>query len=215
MKIRDVYAALDKYAPFKLSNRYCEEENGYDNSGIIIDTDEDITGIVFSLDFSFLAVNKAIELGYNLIITHHPAIYHPIKCVEGAVALAANNKIGVISCHINLDMAKEGIDYYFAKGLGAKNQEILTKYSDCEGYGRRFFIGKPLKDIVRRAEEEFNTTVLYYGADDKLINYAASFCGAGLFGDNAETKADLLCSADVPHHVILSAVEQEIGRAHV
>lgn len=208
MKINDIYDILNEYAPFALSDKLVEMENGYDNSGILVPVTEDITGIVFSLDLNSLAVEKAKKEGYNLIITHHPAIYHPIKTVEGVLLESVRNKIGVISCHLNLDCAKRGIDYYFAEGLGAQKQEILMKLSDYEGYGRRFFVGKSLGFIKRRAEETFNTTVLCYGYDDMHVNYVASFCGAGLGEKEARTNCDLLCSSDVPHHVILNAVEQ-------
>jgi len=207
MKLKDVYNIIDEYAPFFLSKRLIEAEGGYDNSGIIVSLDGDVTGILFALDLTVAAVERAKQEGCNLIITHHPAIYHPIKQVDGAVKCAVANNMGVISCHLNLDCAKNGIDYWFARGLGAQKQEILCKLSEEEGYGRRFFLGKSLGEIRRRAEEVFNTTVLCYGYDSMHINSVASFCGAGLGEAEADTECDLLCSCDVPHHVILKAVE--------
>ena len=208
MKINDVYALIDGYAPFSLSDKLVEKEDAYDNSGIIAAIDEDITGILFTLDLTFAAVERAKTEGCNLIVTHHPAIYRPVKSVGGALREAVRSGVGVISCHLNLDCAKKGIDYYFAEGIGAKKQEILLPLSDNEeGYGRRFFLGESLSDIRKRAEETFNTTVLCYGAADKHVNVAASFCGAGLSETEADTKCDLLCSADVKHNVILHAVE--------
>ena len=127
MKINDIYNILNEYAPIELSNAFCSAINGFDNSGIIASVSDDIKGIVFSLDLTFSAVEMAIKNDCNLILTHHPAIYKPISCLNESDPLlkALNNKIGVISFHLNLDVAKEGIDYYLAKGLGAKDQEIL------------------------------------------------------------------------------------------
>ncbi len=207
MKLNDIYALIDLYAPFSLSERFIEKYEGYDNSGVMASMEGSVTGVLFSLDLTSAAVDKAIEKGCNVIVTHHPAIYHPIKSVCGAINKAVRNNIGVISCHLNLDVAKTGIDYYFAKGLGADKQEILCKLSDEEGYGRRFFVGKSLKEIRRHAEDKFNTTVLCYGHDDKHINTVASFCGAGLGEEEAETDCDLLCSCDVKHNVIVKVVE--------
>lgn len=208
MKLNDVYKMLDAYAPFALSAAMCEKEGGYDNSGVIAGMDGDIKGILFTLDLTELAVVRAVEEGCNLIVTHHPAIYHPVKKVDGGLRKAVANGIGVISCHLNLDCAKRGIDYYFAEGLGATKQEILMKLSEDEGYGRRFFLGKNLGAIRRRAEEVFNTTVLCYGYDDMHVNAVASFCGAGLDEAEVNTECDLLCSCDVRHHVIVKAIEQ-------
>ena len=207
MKLDDIYRLIDLYAPFSLSDRLIEKEGGYDNSGVIAPVSGDVTGVLFALDLTVAAVEKAVSEGCNVIVTHHPAIYHPIKSVGGALNKAIANGIGVISCHLNLDCAKYGVDYYFAKGLGADKQEILCKLSEDEGYGRRFFLGKSLKEIRHRAEEVFNTTVLCYGHDSMHINTVASFCGAGLSVEEVDVDCDLLCSCDVPHHVILKAVE--------
>ena len=111
MKIQNVYELLGKYAPFELSDRMCKEEGCYDNSGMIVGTDDDVKGVLFSLDLTELAVERAREQGCNVIVTHHPAIYHPIKSVGGALKLAVAYGIGVISCHLNLDCAEHGIDY--------------------------------------------------------------------------------------------------------
>ncbi|MBR1891271.1 MAG: Nif3-like dinuclear metal center hexameric protein [Clostridia bacterium] len=209
MRISDVYDILNEYAPFSLSDEMQKADGCYDNSGIIADLSDDVTGILFSLDLTNKAVERAKEQGCNLIVTHHPAIYHPIKSVDGALLSAVKNGVGVISCHLNLDCAKRGIDYYFASGLGAERQEILLKLSGDEvGYGRRFFVGKSLKEIRMRAESVFNTTVLCYGADDMHVNVAASFCGAGLSEREVDTDCQLLCSAEVEHHVVIKAVEQ-------
>lgn len=209
MLVKDFYKLIDEYAPFELSEKLCKLEDMHDNSGIILDSNEPVKGVLLSLDLTNLAVDRALAEGCNLIITHHPAIYHGIYKIDGALKRACENKIAVISCHLNLDCAKEGIDYYFAKGIGAIKQEILQKLSDNgEGYGRRFFLGQSLGSIRRRCEEVFNTQVICYGYDSMHINAAASFCGAGLDVKETFTECDLLCSSDISHHVILSAIEQ-------
>ncbi|MBP5177771.1 MAG: Nif3-like dinuclear metal center hexameric protein [Clostridia bacterium] len=207
MNFRKVYDLIDDHAPFRLSEAYCQKNGAYDNSGVIAPLFGEVKGILFSLDLSVAAVDAAIREGCNVIVTHHPAIFHPIKSVDGAVLKAANSGIGVISAHLNLDVAERGIDFWFAEGLGAARQEILEKLSDTEGYGRRFFVGKSLKEIRMRAESVFDTTVLCYGHDDMHINTVASFCGAGLDDKNAETDCDLICSCDVSHHLIVKVVE--------
>ncbi len=209
MLVKDFYNIIDEYAPFELSDKLCKLENMHDNSGIIMDSGEQVKGVLFSLDLTSLAVDRAISEGCNLIITHHPAIYHGIYKIDGALQKACQNKISVISCHLNLDCAKFGVDYYFAEGLGAKKQEILQKLTDNqEGYGRRFFLGQSLGSIRMHAEEVFNTQVICYGYDSMHINNVASFCGAGLGVPETFTECDLLCSADISHHVIMSAIEQ-------
>ena len=79
MKLAEVYKLIDGIAPFSLSRDYCEKYGAYDNSGILVDCGREITGILFSLDCSLRAVAAAKEAGAELLVTHHPAIYAPLK----------------------------------------------------------------------------------------------------------------------------------------
>ena len=121
MKLSELYAIADGLAPKRLSDQYCEKYQGYDNSGVLVDTGKEIVGILFSLDFSLGAIERAVELGANLIVTHHPAIYGKIGSVcENSfdplgkkLITAIERGISVISMHLNLDMAKYYIKKYF------------------------------------------------------------------------------------------------------
>ena len=209
MTIKDIYKLIDNYAPFSLSDELVELQDLYDNSGIMIENEEAIQGIVFALDLTCDAVDFAVENGCNLIVTHHPAIYHPIKSIGGALYKAASNKIGVISCHLNLDCAKTGVDFGFADNLGAKEQTIITPLKEG-GYGRYFEV-EPMgfEAFIAQTEKYLSTRVLAYGDKNKTIKTVASYCGAGLgIEDIEQTNADLYCSADVPHHVALCALER-------
>lgn len=213
MKINEIFNILNEYAPIELSSAFCSAIDGYDNSGIIAHTSEDITGVLFSLDLTENAVLKAIENGCNLIVTHHPAIYKPISSLNEGDALlkAINNKIGVISFHLNLDVARFGIDYYLANGLGGDNQEILIPLGNNVGYGRKFAVNKTLNEIVERYKSEFSSNrVIVYGNLNEKVEKMATFCGAGLDESeiNLASDCDLLLSADIKHHVILKALAQ-------
>ena len=176
--------------------------------------------MLFSLDLSIECVKRALELGVDTIVTHHPAIYNPIKCLNedgetAAVLLAAKSNLNVVSMHLNLDMAKEGIDYYLAQGLGAKDDKILYFTTDVEGYGREFALSEEslLECVLERAIEVFGSKkILVYG-EGKVKN-VASFCGGG--SDYAlksvlsgETAADLIISSDMPHHVLKELIERD------
>ncbi len=211
MKINEFVGLLENYAPLKLSSDFVKLINGYDNSGVIVDLKEDITGVVFSLDLTKKAVDTAIEKGYNLIVTHHPAIYSPISNIsaDSPIYLAISNKIGVISFHLNLDCAKEGIDYCLAKGLGATSQDIMLSLGNGVGYGRFFSVKEQtFNDFVEFFKKEFNSNkVLAYGNLEDKIKNIASFCGSGLDEQTIlnSTSADVLVSSDVKHHLILLA----------
>ena len=112
MQLKKIYDLIDKCAPFSLSEEYCSRYGAYDNSGILVDCGEDVTGILFSLDCSLASVREAERVGADLLVTHHPAIYAPVRSLQGedAVLAAARRGISVISAHLNLDCAGEGND---------------------------------------------------------------------------------------------------------
>ena len=214
MKYRELYKKLLKYAPMEISDRFVAE-GAYDNSGMILETDKDIKTVVFCLDLTENSVEYAIEKGAEAIVTHHPAIYRPVKnLLDGSAVLkAANAGIGVISNHLNLDGAKEGIDYFLAKGLGGEIVGILDDFGNGEGYGRVSLVNSTVCEIAERYKREFRTEKVWiYGDKNKRITKIASFCGAGLGDEEVEQSieagAELVVSADIPHHVLLNAVQK-------
>lgn len=226
MKLIDALAALSTVAPVALSDEFCKKYSMYDNSGIIVDAGEDIRGALFTLDLSERALKEAISNGYNLIVTHHPAIYGGIKRLNTvddpqAKTLASCIKAGVsvISMHLNFDAAKNGIDYYLMRGLGGENGKILAGV-EGGGYGRVYDIKECrfsvyAEDIRREFESD---KILFYGGD-KTIKRVASFCGAGC-DDRAisfaiENGADAFASADMKHHEICALLNYGLNVIHM
>lgn len=216
MNYKEIFAALEKYAPIKLSDEIVKSENGYDNSGIILANDGEIKNIAFALDLTVGAVGFAVEKNCDMIVTHHPAIYRPVKNLgeNSPVRLAAKNDMAVISMHLNLDCAETGVDYYLAEGLGGKIEKIFEPLGKNVGYGRLSAVsGVTLNELADRYKKVFNTDKVWlYGDKNRKINKIASFCGAGLdekaVDCAAESGADAVVSADIPHHVLLCALEK-------
>lgn len=217
--INALLTILDKLSPLSLSDAMVARGD-YDNSGLLVKSGDKAEKILFSLDLSDASVTRAIRYGCDTVVTHHPAVYSPIKrlsCDDSVCApLLQTIKKGmnVISMHLNLDIADYGIDTCLCEGLGAKNYKILDKVTELNGYGREFDIEPiKLKDFVRNAKKVFDTDkIMIYGKKDAVIKKAASFCGGG--SSVAEkcvseklTDAELIVTSDMPHHVIKSLVE--------
>lgn len=217
MKIDKIMSVLENgIAPVKLSDDFCAKYKMYDNSGVIINCGGDINGAVFALDLTEKAVAEAKARGYNLIVTHHPAIYGGISRFDltqnpQARALVECMKCGisVISMHLNSDAAPEGIDYYLMRGLGGTSAGISA---DIEGggYGRVYGVSPQVLSVfAQNAAKEFITSrILVYGDKNKKISRAASFCGAGCDEHNIDfavkNGADVFVSSDMKHHEILA-----------
>lgn len=231
MKLSNFYALLNEAAPKTVSDEYCAQYHGYDNSGVLVDCGEEIKGALFTLDLTYAAIDEALAKGANLIVTHHPAIYGKIGNIRaddsallgGKLVKCLRNGISVVSMHLNLDMTDGGIDESLMDGvcLAAGN----TKAANIEkmhlleqgAYGRAYDVGNvSLGDLVENMKKEFCTDrILTYGGAEQQITRVASFCGAG--GDEAavafakKSGAQAVISSDFKHHVLTLAVESGLA----
>ena len=207
-------AKLESVCPLSLSHKMIEK-GSYDNSGLLVKSSDTAEKILFSLDLSLASITKAIELGCDTIVTHHPAIYEPLKTLSitsetAPIVLAIKNQINVISMHLNLDIAKGGIDQLLCKGLGGEKDEILDLVDGKCGYGRQAKVKETsLEDFVKKAKVTFmSDKIVFYG--NGPVKKIASFCGSGAsqaieYLDRLD--ADTIISSDVPHHHLKTLIE--------
>lgn len=217
-KLKEFLNVLEEFAPLSLSYKMIERGD-YDNSGIIVENHDEVKSVLFSLDLTNKTVAKGLELGCDTVVTHHPAIYTPVKNLSyngqtSALINAVKNNLNVISMHLNLDVSKDGIDQCLAEGLGGENIKIIDKLEEDTGYGRIFSREEtPLENFVKNIKEKFNTDkIIYYG--NAPVKKVASFCGAG--GSHAvsvtlkgDVDLDTVVTSDLAHHEILALVERE------
>ncbi len=133
MKIQEVVDALERFAPLPL-------QEGFDNAGLQVGlTEAEVSGALLCLDVTEKVVDEAVALGCNLIVSHHPLIFHALKrisdsdYVQRTVMKAIKNGIAVVSMHTNMDNAKGGVNFKIAEKLGLS--------------GCRFFAGKNVDGI--------------------------------------------------------------------
>ncbi len=226
MKLSEIYQIANEIAPKRISDEMCEKYGWYDNSGILVDVGEEITGIVFSLDLTAGAIEEALAKGANLIVTHHPVIYGKISRIDyndegllgGKLITCIRNGISVISMHLNLDAAKGGIDESLMEGVALAASSKPTLYAkQCvmEGgaYGRVYDVEKiKLGALVKGLEKEFSTKrVVLYGDSEREVKRIASFCGSGAdekaIAFARANGAEVMLSADFKHHVLSLAIE--------
>ena len=222
MKLTDIFERLEEVGPVALSDEFCRKYKMYDNSGIIIDCKEDIKGVLFSLDLSFKAIAEAKRRGYNLMVTHHPAIFGGISRIsaDDVIGTCLKSGISVISMHLNFDSAPNGIDYHLMRGLGGENAEILDDVQGG-GYGRVYSVeeiefGKLEKVVC----SNFNThRALFYGDKTRSVKKIASFCGAGCNNEAISFAkrggADVFVSSDMKHHEIAALLGMGINVIHL
>ena len=218
LTVDKLFKILDKVAPIKLSEE-CVKLGDYDNSGIILNCHEEVKRVLFSLDLSVESVKKAKAKKCDTVVTHHPAIYYPIKKIDFSreneeVSLALKNGLNVISMHLNLDTVRGGIDECLSEALGGKNCEIIEDMGEGNGYGRVIPVNKPLKDFVKGLKENLLTDkIIVYGDKNAVIKNAGSFCGGGtghaVTCVRNRTDIDAVVSSDMAHHQIKEFLDKK------
>lgn len=223
MKLKDIFQILEKEYPLAISIEFANQLGIHDNSGMLINFDDEIKQILFALDLTDAVVENAIKNNINCIITHHPVIFKPIKSLsaigENSTLLKAIvNRINIISMHLNADAAPKGIDYYLANALGLKKLKTVqhTILGRCQ-YGHIFEISKKNLDcILKECILEFKTEKIWlFGDKNKEITTVASFCGAGIDQSAIklirENNVELVVSSDIKHNFLVDLVGQNIA----
>ena len=112
-------------------------QENYDNSGLITgNPDTEISKVLLTIDVTEEVVNEAIEKKCNLIIAHHPIIFHPIKRLTGAnhiertLLKAIKNDIAIYAAHTNVDNSFDGLNKIIADKLNLKNLQIIENKQD-------------------------------------------------------------------------------------
>jgi len=127
MIAKDIIDVLNQFAP-----PYLIED--WDNSGLQIGRlDKKVKNLLIALDVDENIVKKAKENRIDMIITHHPLFFHPIKKISKdnphgrTIFDIINEDIVVFSAHSNLDACKNGVSDELASLLGVSNTRVLSK----------------------------------------------------------------------------------------
>ena len=119
----------------------------WDNVGLLVgNINKDIKKIQLSIDATEKAIEYAVENGINMIITHHPLIFKPLKSIVISELLGRKiiklieNEINLYSIHTNLDSSKDGLNDYILELLDVKKYKIIdvNENDETAGIGRMY-----------------------------------------------------------------------------
>ena len=118
-----------------------EYQEDYDNSGFLLGRgDSEFRGALVALDLTEEVVDEVLQYGcFNLIVTHHPFIFHGLKRLTGddetsrLVWKLIQNNIAVYAAHTNLDNLPWGVSGILAEKLGLRNCHILQQKDTVRG----------------------------------------------------------------------------------
>lgn len=207
LKVKDIAAAIEDFAPKGL-------QESYDNTGLQVGNPEmEVSAVLLCLDVTEDVLTEAIERRCNLIVTHHPLLFHGLKEVTGRTATerivirAIRENVAIYSAHTNLDSAWEGVSYEIAHILHLHSLSVLDpKEGNPEnGLG---VVGDiqptPKLEFLRKLKDAFKVKCLRYsGQSPQLVVRKVAVCGgagASLIRAAISAGADVIVTGDVKYH---------------
>ncbi len=132
--VRRIHDALFSFAPASMKMEW-------DNVGLLCGhMDKEVSKVLVALDPMPDVIEEAKELGAELIVTHHPLIFQPIRSVsdqtyDGRNILALiESGIAAINLHTNLDCAPGGVNDVLAQKLGLRDITVMESMgTDAQG----------------------------------------------------------------------------------
>ncbi|MBP2029708.1 dinuclear metal center YbgI/SA1388 family protein [Methanohalophilus levihalophilus] len=198
MHLYEVVRTLEEIASPELAEDFDEGK-----IGLNLDLNNDINKIAVALDATGYVIERAADIDADLLVVHHPFIFHSINSIStGFAALlekALANRISIYSMHTNFDKAAGGINDVLAKRLGLKGVEELEA-------GRVGFIDDCTADIfVHHVSKSLDTTIQYVGEKESITKVMV-FGGSGFNPEYLESArkmgVDAYVSAELKHNII-------------
>ena len=215
MKIRRITDEIEKYAKPELA-----QESDRPRIGLQVGwLDAECTGVVVCLDATLDVLEQAVKEGCNLVVAHHPLIYHKMQKVDmedghaRIVIYALKHGITIYSAHTNMDSAELGINRELIDMLDADFAE-QSKEDSCLFFAR--LEPMTLRALTKRVSEVLNDrSVKYVGDGNKIISKFCICSGGGGGSDEIAVAmrggADCYISGDFSHHDYLFALENEFA----
>lgn len=220
MKVSEVIDSLENLAPKRAAMKW-------DNVGLLCGSrDAEVKKIYVALEATSECIDKAIESGADMLITHHPLIFREMKSVVfqdfvgKRIMKLIENHIAYYAMHTNYDIYRMGT--LVAEKLGFTQSVVLDPVSELLDYeneplglGRLGSIenAMPLSEYAKFVKNALNVhSVRVWGDPDTEIRVVALLPGSGKSDiDLAKMKgADCFVTGDIDHHSGLDAVEKGI-----
>ena len=152
---------------------------------LVGDMNAPVKGICLCLDITNAVIKEAVANKANLIISHHPVIFDPLKSVTEGMPVyeLIKNKLNAVCVHTNADMTKNGVTDIMLDLLEFERSDKILEpvMPDGTGYGKicELPIATHAKALAECCKKAFDCTVVRYTETDRPIKRVAVCSGAG------------------------------------
>lgn len=219
LKVKDIIGNLEKKYPKA-------NAESWDNVGLIVGKlNQEVRKVQLSLDATDKAIENAIKNSADLIITHHPMIFKPVKTIttmdnlgRKIIKLIENNK-SLYAMHTNLDSSKDGLNDYILNLLEVENSKVIdvNEFDNEVGIGRLYILSKEMNideyaTFVKNSLKIKNIRIISENRE-KIIKKVALINGSGMsyWRKVKSLGADLFITGDIEYHDALDAKEAGIN----
>ncbi len=212
MIVRDIVEVIEEYAPL-----WAQAE--YDNSGLLVGTlERPVHGILLCVDVDDAVLDEARQLGADMVVSHHPPIFDPLRRMteaslsERVVARAVREGVVLYAAHTNLDCAPGGMSHYLARQLGIRVERVLDPLSETSvyGYGVVGTLDEPVavRDFLRCVTDILHIGSIRHSALCYDTVHRVALCtgaGGSLIGRAFSAGAEVYLAADFKYNHFLDA----------
>lgn len=209
MNVHELYEKLNEMIPPELS---CD----WDNDGLMVESvpRKEVKSALVSLDVSRGAVKKAKEIGADVIVSHHPLIFRPLKNLSHSgiqtekIIECIREDIAVMSFHTRLDALGGGVNDVLAQRLHLKRTEPLG------GMGRIGYLESPMKlgGFVNLVERELGCRCTAYPGNSDVYKVGVlGGDGKDLAWDAVEAGCDTYLTGDVGYNTALDVSDAGVN----
>ncbi len=204
MKIHDIITYTKELAPY-------DTADAWDNVGLLVGTPKDeISRVLVALDITPAVVDEAGKKNCELIISHHPVIFDPLRTLtqDNAVYTLAKQGIAALCLHTNLDRAEQGVNTMLGRALGLTNCTLYPDDFLLIGDADREYDAAEYAALIK---ERLNAPDVRF-TQGKVRRVAVSSGGGGGGVELGEQYGfDAFVTGELKHHQYLWAVSHGIA----
>lgn len=203
LTVQTIYDWLNALAPF-------DTAEDFDNAGLLIgDPAAVVHTVLFGLDATPELAAQAVAMGAELVITHHPLIFSPLRRIDytspqgQAIATLVSHRLNLLSAHTNWDKAVGGVSDALAEAIGLCGSQAVDSYIRL---GR---LPEPMTadGLAQLVAQRLNNPPRTFGCATGLISAVA--VAGGAYGEGAAIAhaagAQAYITGEVKHHELLDA----------
>ncbi len=212
---------MKTYKLIQILENFCPKTYAcdWDNVGLIVGNDgKEVYKVVVTVDVDDAAIMRAVMEKADMIIAHHPLIFHGQKVITNENAIGRRiltmieNGISCYCMHTNFDSVG-GMATEAARRIGISDLQILDMVTEKEGIGRFGIlpIDMTMKELCEKVKKEFNLSqISYYGDKELLVSKVAIVPGSGkdMVDKALSLDADVFISGDISYHIAIDAVSE-------